>query len=345
MNSHTEKTQKNQTQPGGNTVAQKQSKGKSAFQFTDNRPEATAQLKHKKMGGNGSSPAQLVDNRPELIAQRKLQNIVTQDVSRPTIQKKQTTIQRVVVGDVNITSASSFEDIVSALNWGRNWGIRASLSNSQKSELIAELSGRDDCEEIVEELEESDDEASSSSNDWSESESDSELDEGAGFEVGGIADVDAVAADAAAVQAQQTRADFVASVNALTFADIVIGDFPLNHVILGNSSTFYTASLAIARRRNIGASTTFLFDATAQATFLAEIKAKCLAVITHGDTLQHQTTADKYRYVTYKPHDGTFVAAKDGYARIRYAATTYPDVHAGQVIGEIFKVHHSDGIV
>ncbi|PCK08974.1 MAG: hypothetical protein COA42_06450 [Alteromonadaceae bacterium] len=70
MNSHTEKTQKNQTQPGGNTVAQKQSKGKSVFQLDDNRPVTTEQENLETITNNSPRTLQLrgfqnmSDNRP-----------------------------------------------------------------------------------------------------------------------------------------------------------------------------------------------------------------------------------------------------------------------------------------
>jgi hypothetical protein len=52
MNTHADKTQKDKSQSGGNTVSQKQISGESTFQLVDNRPEALAQRKLKEMANN-----------------------------------------------------------------------------------------------------------------------------------------------------------------------------------------------------------------------------------------------------------------------------------------------------
>jgi len=52
MNSHADKTQENESKSVANAVSQKQSVGKSAFQFVDNRPEAIAQRKLNEIVNN-----------------------------------------------------------------------------------------------------------------------------------------------------------------------------------------------------------------------------------------------------------------------------------------------------
>lgn len=54
MNTHADKTQENKNQSVANEVSQKQSGGKSTFQFIDNRPEAIAQKKLQEMANNSS---------------------------------------------------------------------------------------------------------------------------------------------------------------------------------------------------------------------------------------------------------------------------------------------------
>ena len=52
MHTHANKTRENKTQLVANKASQKQSGSESAFQFTDNRPEAITQRKLKEMTGN-----------------------------------------------------------------------------------------------------------------------------------------------------------------------------------------------------------------------------------------------------------------------------------------------------
>lgn len=59
MNMHAGKTQENKSQSVANAVFQKQSSGKSKFQFVDNRPEAIAQRKLQKMANNSPQINQL----------------------------------------------------------------------------------------------------------------------------------------------------------------------------------------------------------------------------------------------------------------------------------------------
>ncbi|MGC2237442.1 MAG: DUF4157 domain-containing protein [Pyrinomonadaceae bacterium] len=58
MNARADKTQENKSQSAGNAVSQKHD-GESAFQFSDNRPEATAQKKLKEIANNNSQVKQL----------------------------------------------------------------------------------------------------------------------------------------------------------------------------------------------------------------------------------------------------------------------------------------------
>jgi len=96
MNTHADKTQKNESQSVANVVSQKKSGGKSTFQFVDNRPEAVAQRKLQELVNNNTDvpstikketflnsnesdiePRQAVnttcftDNRPKSILQKK----------------------------------------------------------------------------------------------------------------------------------------------------------------------------------------------------------------------------------------------------------------------------------
>ncbi|MDC3285101.1 hypothetical protein OAU94_01515 [Flavobacteriaceae bacterium] len=59
MNTHADKTQENKSQSVANTVSQKQSNGKSTFQFVDNRPDAVAQLKLQEVANNSPQVKQL----------------------------------------------------------------------------------------------------------------------------------------------------------------------------------------------------------------------------------------------------------------------------------------------
>jgi hypothetical protein len=63
MNSHADKTQENESQSVANAISQKQSVGKSAFQFVDNRPEAIAQRKLNEMVNNSPQAKQAAQLR------------------------------------------------------------------------------------------------------------------------------------------------------------------------------------------------------------------------------------------------------------------------------------------
>jgi hypothetical protein len=58
MNTHADKKQENKNQSVASAVSQKQSGGKSTFQFVDNRPEAVAQRKLEKMANNSPQARQ-----------------------------------------------------------------------------------------------------------------------------------------------------------------------------------------------------------------------------------------------------------------------------------------------
>lgn len=61
-------------------------------------------------------------------------------------------IQRVLIDGENIIKGTTLEKIRSALKWGKFTGIQAKLTLQQMKSLVAELNGREDCEEILEDL-------------------------------------------------------------------------------------------------------------------------------------------------------------------------------------------------
>ena len=94
MNSHSDKSQENNSQSVANQVSQKKSGSETAFQFVDNRPEAIAQRKLQEMANNSPQVKQLqaiqtmADNSPQAKKAAQLQDIAN-NYPAPTIQKKE----------------------------------------------------------------------------------------------------------------------------------------------------------------------------------------------------------------------------------------------------------------
>ena len=147
MYAQVEKPKDNKSRAIANSVAQKKSNGGKSFGFVDNRPEAITQRKLQEMANNNLGAKQLRGvNAPSPIYQSEV-------------------VQRVIIGETDITSASDISLIKTALGWSSLLGITVSLTIEQKASLLTELSGRDDCRDIIEQLEpeESSDESLSSS--------------------------------------------------------------------------------------------------------------------------------------------------------------------------------------
>jgi hypothetical protein len=81
MNTYADKTPENKSKSVTNTVSQKQSSGKSIFQFVDNRPESIAQRKLQEMANNSPQVKQAAQ------LQSMLNNYSAQQ--QPIIQKKE----------------------------------------------------------------------------------------------------------------------------------------------------------------------------------------------------------------------------------------------------------------
>lgn len=77
MQTYADKIQENQNKAVTNTISQKKSDNKPAFQFADNRPEAIQMQKLQEIAANYTkkNSFQFVDNRPEVVTQRKLQEM------------------------------------------------------------------------------------------------------------------------------------------------------------------------------------------------------------------------------------------------------------------------------
>ena len=97
MNTHADKTQENKSQSIANEPSQKQSGGKSTFQFVDNRPEAVAQRKLQEMANNSPRVAQLrafqgmANNSPQANQAAQLQSMADNHSTQQQqpIQKKE----------------------------------------------------------------------------------------------------------------------------------------------------------------------------------------------------------------------------------------------------------------
>ncbi|MFN6538881.1 MAG: DUF4157 domain-containing protein [Nostoc sp. EkiNYC01] len=111
------------------------------------------------------------------ISSNKPRVKLLQQTINPTLNCQVGIVQRVTIGNTNITSDSKLLEIHEALNWTRLLGIRMKLTSDQMQALVTELADREDCEEILEELKEKlepeEDESESSDQDEYESEEES----------------------------------------------------------------------------------------------------------------------------------------------------------------------------
>jgi hypothetical protein len=98
MNTHADKTQKNKSYSVANAFTQKQSGGKSTFQFVDNRPETIAQRKLQEMANNSRQSMQLKS------FQKKANNIVTPNTSNEVVQMQK--YYRWTSGKANVVECS-----------------------------------------------------------------------------------------------------------------------------------------------------------------------------------------------------------------------------------------------
>ena len=135
----------------------------------------------------GAKAFQFVGNRPEAMVQRKLKYIsaynprvkLLQQSINPTLNRQVDIVQRVIIGETDITSNTDVEIINKALDWSKFGGIKTTLTKEQIEALVKELDEHKDCEEIVEELQEkleSDSETNSEYDAKSESEAETEED-------------------------------------------------------------------------------------------------------------------------------------------------------------------------
>ena len=96
MNTHADKTQGNKSQAVSAADSQMQSRGESAFQFVDNRPEAVAQRKLQEMANNSLQVSQLrafqemANNSPQAKQAAQLQTMAdNHSAKQQPIQKKE----------------------------------------------------------------------------------------------------------------------------------------------------------------------------------------------------------------------------------------------------------------
>jgi hypothetical protein len=89
-----------------------------------------------------------ISESPRIVAQRRRLGSLFGDAWQP----QRAVVQRVKVGDVDITSKSTLDAIIKALGWSRNWGIQAEIEDETLSALLEELGDRKDCEDIVDDI-------------------------------------------------------------------------------------------------------------------------------------------------------------------------------------------------
>ncbi|MEH8018783.1 hypothetical protein MN202_16190 [Rheinheimera muenzenbergensis] len=115
------------------------------------------------------------ETEADVIETKALNSLTAMNVS-PPIQRKEgaaknslirfnptAIVQRVLIGDVDITSSTPYRKIVEVLGWSKFGGISKALTDEQKLALKSELEHRDDCDQILECL---DDDSSSDSGSW-----------------------------------------------------------------------------------------------------------------------------------------------------------------------------------
>ncbi len=114
MNTHADKTQETKSQSVANGVSQKQSSGKSTFQFVDNRPEATQMRKLQEMANNSPQVKllrafqEMDNNSPQakLIAQSQA---LANNYSEKLVQKKGTEEEELQMKEASIQKKASPE--------------------------------------------------------------------------------------------------------------------------------------------------------------------------------------------------------------------------------------------
>jgi hypothetical protein len=105
--------------------------------------------------------------RPQISATAQAKSEVLQPIQQNIPHVQGGVIQRVLVNGVDLTKTSKFGQIRDALVWGKFTGICAKITAQQKSELIAELTGRDDCADILSDLSDFEDSSESVNDDTS----------------------------------------------------------------------------------------------------------------------------------------------------------------------------------
>jgi hypothetical protein len=86
---------------------------------------------------------------PPVVARGRL---TTGNAGAHAVQARPAVVQRVMIGDVDITKASPRETIVKALEWTKFYGISANVSKDKLSALRDELASRNDCVDIRDDI-------------------------------------------------------------------------------------------------------------------------------------------------------------------------------------------------
>lgn len=261
-------------------------------------------------------------------------------------------VQRVNINGTVITHNSTPAEIQEALGWTRNFGIQVRLSKEQLQALLDEL--KQMTEQEQEELTDLINQVTESVEDSGDDQEDDDTANDFGFDDSDVdiakkqaADLDADFAEQKTAQQKETerqrQADFDESVAALTFDAVTTPGFRANHVLnaADDQAAEDQAAQDVATTRNIGTSTSVVFDANAKQAFLAEVKQQVLQAGNQGgNSLQNRTTRDTYSVIEITKNPlGGFNAPVRKRCTFTYAAEVVGHMPGGY---KLYAVNHLD---